>query len=421
MSVGKFDAAIVGGGPAGTSAAYFLAKKGYQVILLERGKTLGSKNVYGGRIYSKIIKDLFPDFEKDAPIHRWVNRELFSIVQGGDSVTLSYNSKDSKSFTANLTEFCSWLGKKAEEVGANVFTEAKVTALSRDGEKVNGIYVGEEKVDADVVVIAEGANRLLSEKSGLAPTPPLSSLALGIKESIRLGKENIENRLSLQEGEGVSWMFLGDFTEGIPDGGFLYTFRDYLSLGVVVSLGEAVSGIKEQAYLFLEKLRNHPMLANILRGGETIEYSAHLTIVEPTRYMPKKLSGNGYAIIGDSAGLLGNLGYTFRGVDFAVFSGYALAESFEKIRNGDWESYEEFLKSSWVYKEILRFSRAHDLMKEKRMLESYPLLLNKIMKSIFDLEGPAPKLMEAVLDNIKKSNLSPLLLLRDMIKAARDL
>ena len=46
-----YDVIIVGAGPAGSAAAYSLAKNGHHVLMLERGKEPGSKNVYGGRIY----------------------------------------------------------------------------------------------------------------------------------------------------------------------------------------------------------------------------------------------------------------------------------------------------------------------------------------------------------------------------------
>lgn len=421
MSVGKFDAVIVGGGPAGLSAAYFLAKKGYQVILMEKGRVLGSKNVYGGKVYASIFKELFPGFEKEAPIHRWVTKEIFSVLSGDDSTTFSYNSKDSTAFTANLTELCSWLGKKAEEAGANIFTETKVTSVYKENNKVKGVYVGGERVDADLVVIAEGANRLLSERSGIAPTPPLSSIALGYKESVKLGEKTIQERFNLDDREGASWMFLGDFTNGIPDGGFLYTFKDYVSVGVVLSLSEATNIADSHITLFLENLRNHPLLKNLIKGGETIEYASHLTIVSPLEYMPEKLSGEGYAIIGDTAGLLGNMGYTFRGVDFAAYSGYVLAETFEKMRNGEWESYDKTMRNTWVFNEIKRFSKVHEIMKQRRLLNVYPMLLNDIMRSIFHIEKSVPKVGDAALEALKKRRVSPISLLSDTIKISREI
>ncbi len=47
----KFDVIIVGAGLAGLAAAYTLAGKNLEVIVLERGDYPGSKNVTGGRLY----------------------------------------------------------------------------------------------------------------------------------------------------------------------------------------------------------------------------------------------------------------------------------------------------------------------------------------------------------------------------------
>jgi electron transfer flavoprotein-quinone oxidoreductase len=172
---------------------------------------------------------LFPDFEKEAPIHRWVSREKFSIVSGDDIVTLEYASPRSLSFTTTLTEFTRWLGKKAEDAGATVLTEARVDGLLRENGRVKGVIVSEERVGSDLVVIAEGANRLLLEKEKLVPETNPEQLAVGLKEVLGIPEEKINNRFGLGEGEGLSWLFLGSITNGLPDGGFLYTFKNHVS------------------------------------------------------------------------------------------------------------------------------------------------------------------------------------------------
>src|SRR5207237_411977 len=51
----KFDAVVVGAGPAGTAAAITMAKAGLQVAILERGAKPGSKNVMGGILYNHYL------------------------------------------------------------------------------------------------------------------------------------------------------------------------------------------------------------------------------------------------------------------------------------------------------------------------------------------------------------------------------
>ncbi len=84
---------------------------------------------------------------------------------------------------------------------------------------------------AKLVIIAEGSNTLLLEKTGLtAPTDP-STMAVGVKEVYKLKKEDLENRLMLSGDDGMAWLTLGDMTSGLLGGGFIYTNKDSLSVG----------------------------------------------------------------------------------------------------------------------------------------------------------------------------------------------
>lgn len=68
----KFDAIVVGAGPAGNAAAYSLAKGGLSVLQIERGESPGTKNVQGAILYSDALERLIPDFRDDAPLERHI-------------------------------------------------------------------------------------------------------------------------------------------------------------------------------------------------------------------------------------------------------------------------------------------------------------------------------------------------------------
>src|SRR5574344_1918055 len=96
----KTQVIVVGGGPAGISAAITIAKSGKEVILIERGNFSGSKNVFGGAIYTQPTKEIFPNFEESAPIERNNVKHNYSILTEKDSTTVSYrNNTENNSYT----------------------------------------------------------------------------------------------------------------------------------------------------------------------------------------------------------------------------------------------------------------------------------------------------------------------------------
>jgi len=94
MSLEGFEVAVVGAGPAGSAAALTLAREGVQVLLVERGTFPGSKNVFGGRIYSYALKRLLGDTWKDAPIERFVRKEGITFMTSDKSFSVEFESKE---------------------------------------------------------------------------------------------------------------------------------------------------------------------------------------------------------------------------------------------------------------------------------------------------------------------------------------
>jgi flavin-dependent dehydrogenase len=85
------------------------------------------------------------------------------------------------------------------------------------------------------------------------------------------------DRFNLEKDAGAAHLFVGEATRGKFGGGFLYTNRESLSLGVVVGIGDLVE--KEPALAapdFLEDFKKRPEIAPLVRDGETVEYSAHV-------------------------------------------------------------------------------------------------------------------------------------------------
>ncbi len=421
----KFDAIVVGAGPSGSAAAYTLARKGFKVLMVERGRIPGSKNVFGGRVYADPLREVFDGFDESAPIHRWVTKERISLVSGEAMTSLEFHEKKRTSFTAYLTELTNWMAKKVEEVGGIVLTEITVDELVIDRGKVTGIRVGDEKITSDVVIDAEGINRLLLERAGLVPKLELKHAGLGVKEVIKLSKKEIEDLFGLEEDEGLAWLMMGDITGGLPGGAFLYTNRDSVSLGIVVMLGEAVREVKDHISRYVEALRLHPLLEKYFRNGRIMEYSAHLVPEYTWPSLPHRLYADGLLVVGDAAGLLLNLGYNFRGVDYAAYSGYLAAKAVEKahgmggMTSENLSIYERLLEESFVMKQLGKFRNAPRMRENGRLYSAYPELINSVMDQLFHSPYEVPKIMEAF-RRAREGRVGWLSVLKDLIEVVRS-
>lgn len=159
--------------------------------------------------------------------------------------------------------FDQWLAEKAEDAGAEYICGIAVEELLKDESgKVVGIRAGEDEITSQVVIVAEGANTLLSERCLGNARPAPHQMAVGIKEVFELPAGVIEDRFLLPEGEGAAMLFVGDCTHGKVGGGFLYTNRDSISLGLVATISTAADGGNDTpVYQMLEDFKNHPAVA----------------------------------------------------------------------------------------------------------------------------------------------------------------
>ena len=423
----KFDVAIVGAGPSGLTAAYFLAKAGLEVVVLERGNELGAKSVYGGRIYSHVLQRLFPGFEKEAPVERWVRKERLVFMTENDAVALEYFKNDElvkSSFTAYLTKFIQWLGKKAEEAGALIATGVRVDSLIMENGFVKGVIAGDEKLSADYTIIAEGANTILLEKMGLKKRTEPHDVALGVKEVIRLDEEKINERFGVAPDEGVASLFVGYASNGAIGGGFLYTMKKEVTLGVVVRLDQSAR-YKIKMHEIAESFRMHSAIRPLIRDGYMTEYSAHL-IVEKGPLKENELYGNGYIVVGDAAGFELNTGIIVRGVDFAMESGKLAADTIIRAHeNGDASKnalshYVNLLRNSFVLKELYAFRKAPRYLSTERIYKVYPTVLCNFFREIFTVDG-TPRRLYPSLRKAMKNKVSLFTLIKDGLGAVRSL
>ena len=424
MSEERFDVIVVGAGMAGCTAAYLMAKAGLEVLVIERGETIGSKNVTGGRLYSHSLEKIFPDFAKEGPVERKITKERISFVTATGATTVEYaaeklGEQGKATYSVLRSHFDPWLAGKAEEAGAMFITGIRVDeVMVRDG-KVCGVVAGGEEMEADVVLLADGVNSLLAQQLGMKKELDPRQTAVGVKEVIQLGEEKINDRFGVVDGEGAAILYAGDVTGGNIGGGFLYTNKDSVSIGIVTTIDDI--GRNDLAPRdMVERLKAHPSVAPLIKDGKVIEYSAHL-VTEGGYDMIPTLYKDGVLLAGDAAAFVMNLGFTIRGMDLVIESGRLAAETIIAAKEkGDFSAatlaaYKTALDNSFIMKDMKHYRKMPEFIENHRIFEQYPELLDDIVSGMFLMYGQEPvKFTKKAMAAVKKVGLMNLM--KDGIK-----
>ena len=433
MSETDFDAIVVGSGCAGAVAAYELARAGKSVLVVERGNFAGAKNMTGGRIYSHSLKKVFPDFEREAPLERKITHERMAFMDPASQMAIDFTSPElaeeaKDSYSVLRAPFDQWLASKAEDAGAEYICGIAVEELLKDeGGKVVGVRAGEDEITAEVTIVAEGVNSLLCERSLGNPRPKASQMAVGVKQVFELPAAQIEDRFLVPEGEGAAMLFVGDCTHGNVGGGFLYTNRDSVSLGLVATISLAADGANEvPVYQMLEDFKNHPAVAPVIRGAKLVEHSGHM-VPEGGYDMVPRYVFDGALVAGESAGLCMNMGYQVRGMDFAVASGQMAGLAAAKALDaGDTSaaglaSYKTAMESSFVIRDLATFRKwPHTMEGWSSMFDDYPVMVKEIFNAMFSVDGePQKPLTKRMMPIVRKRGL--LKLAGEVRKAVKSL
>ena len=398
-----FDVVIVGAGPAGSCAALSLAKAGRSVLLIERGPFAGSKNMYGGVVYPRILDMLIPNWSEEAPIQRWVTRRQTMVMTPTQSMTIDYRTDawgkpPYNGATAYRSDFDFWLAGKAEAAGAALICSTTVTGLLRGtGGAVVGVTTDRPDGDitAKIVIACDGVNSFLAKEAGLyRDDVDAGSFTLGVKETIALSSDTINERFGVRGREGVDIEIIG-CTGNVNGGGFIYTNLDTVAVGVVLKLSK-LAAQDQRPEAIIADLKAHPAIAPLVEGGEVKEYSAHL-IPEAGYEMIPTLAGDGILVAGDAAGLCLAAGIWLEGVNFAMASGmYAGDAAADALDSGDTSAgglagYRQRLERTFVLQDHAKLRHIPHLVLGDRLQQEYPQMVANIVERMFRVDNPSPK------------------------------
>ncbi|MEI8129109.1 MAG: FAD-dependent oxidoreductase [bacterium] len=377
----KTEVIVVGGGPAGISAAITVARAGKKVVLIERGSYSGSKNVFGGAIYVQPTKEIFPNFEESAPLERKTVSHKYILRTETKTVSVDYMAREeaSNSYSVIRSKFDRWMAQEAQREGVVLVTETFVKELLVKENKVVGVKTELEEYFADIVILADGVNSLLAKQIGLRKEIKPKDVALGVKEVIKLGKDKIEERFNLKDGEGAVYEIFGDPMLGMLGLGYVYTNKETISIGIGISLDELAKR-KLKPYEILDGIKSHPSFSPLVKDGELVEYSAHLIPEGGYKKLPK-LYSHGVLVVGDSAMLVNNIHW--EGTNLAMISGKLAGETaIIALDKNDFSAntlalYQKKLKKSFIIKDLKTYKNVMDIVHDraKSFLGYYP---NKI-------------------------------------------
>ncbi|GAA5918890.1 hypothetical protein JCM1841_006663 [Sporobolomyces salmonicolor] len=383
----EVDVCIVGAGPAGLSAAIRLMKlaqdKGEEirVVVLEKGAEVGAHILSGAVIETRALDELIPDWkELGAPLNQPALSDSMRWLTPTSSFPMPHPPQmtNKGNYIISLSKLTRWLAEQAEELGVEIypgFAGAKLL-YTEDGTGIRGVQTNEIGLDknfqpketfepgmdfhAKLTLLAEGCHGSLSKqlisKFNLREGKDPQTYGLGVKEVWKVKKEKHE--------PGKVQHTLGWPLDNTTYGGtWLYHMEDEMvSLGIVVGLdykNPYISPYKE-----LQRLKHHPLFADLLEGGECIAYGARALNEGGYQSIPK-LTFPGGGIIGDSAGFLNvpkikgthtSMKSGMLAADAAFSALTSLPEGYEASSPDavpvDMSAYEKLFEESWVAKEL---------------------------------------------------------------------
>ncbi len=337
-----YDCVVVGGGPAGSTAAAIVAEGGFSTLLIERervprfhvGESLMPETYWTLHRLGVLEKMQGSNFTPKLSVQ-------FVSHTGRESQPFFFREHDprecSQTWQVERADFDKLLFDNAAEKGAECRDKTRALAVHVDADRVRGLTIqGEDgqshEISCEVVVDATGQQALIANSLGLrVDDPNLRKAAIwGYYRNARRDEgENGGATIILHTREKQSWFW------------FIPLSNNITSIGVVGDRDYLLKGRGRPADVFEDELVKCPALVERLADAELV---SEFRVAKEFSYTTRQQAGNGWVLVGDAFGFIDPI-YS-SGVYFALRSGEMAADAVvEGLRRGDTSAAQ---LSSWV-------------------------------------------------------------------------
>ncbi len=325
-----YDLIVVGGGPAGSMCAREAAKRGLDVVLIEKESTPGTK-MCGGALSPRIIDAL--DFDISSIIQHEMHTAIVYSPSGKKIVVVR---EKSNGLLVKREEFDSFLLEKARESGVEVVDSTKVIEVEQLRRGVRVLSCG-DSFKGHILVGADGVNSTVSRKLGNRERWPNERIALCIAANIPLSPAEVRRIFSSPESQGN--LAIEMYPWAIEYGyGWCFPKRDEISIGLGYKLNHGILNLRVAWKNFIRRFEEEK--------GIKLEISTTRARRVPLAKFDRRTFSRRTMLVGDAAGLASPI--TGEGIYYAIRSGIIAGEvAYEVVRDKDpmhIHTYEERLK-----------------------------------------------------------------------------